>query len=314
MTTVDATGQFRAARDFLLRHREDYTAAYEGFVWPRPDHFNWALDWFDVIAAGNDRPALRIVEEDGSEAVTSFREMATRSDQVANWLRGQGVAAGDRVLVMLGNQTELWETALAAMKLRAVVIPATPLLAAPDLRDRIARGRVRHVIARADDVGKFTEVPGEYTRIVVGSDGTHVDAGGGRLTRRGPPAARTTGPTRAPTAGGLTRRPTGSPSTSHPTGSPAPTTPCCSTSPPAPPPAPNWSSTPMSRTPSATSRRCTGSVSGPAMCTSTSPRPAGPSTPGRTSSPRGTRRRPSSSTTTPASTPSASWPRWTAPR
>ncbi|MET9551739.1 AMP-binding protein [Streptomyces sp. NPDC006645] len=180
MRAVDATEQFRAARDFLLRHREDYTAAYEGFVWPRPALFNWALDWFDVIAAGNDRPALHIVEEDGTESVTSFAAMATRSDQVANWLRAQGVSAGDRVLVMLGNQTELWETALAAMKLRAVVIPATPLLGPADLRDRIRRGRVRHVIVRAGDTAKFAEAPGEYTRIVVGGEGADVDEDGWR--------------------------------------------------------------------------------------------------------------------------------------
>ncbi|WP_405823992.1 AMP-binding protein [Streptomyces sp. NBC_00838] len=178
MRAVDATEQFRAARDFLLRHREDYTAAYEGFVWPRPALFNWALDWFDVIAEGNDRPALHIVEEDGTECVTSFAEMSGRSAQVANWLRAQGVAAGDRVLVMLGNQTELWETALAAMKLRAVVIPATPLLGPADLRDRVERGRVRQVIVRAGDTAKFADVPGEYTRIVVGGDGAQVDAGG----------------------------------------------------------------------------------------------------------------------------------------
>ncbi|QHY99127.1 Acetyl-coenzyme A synthetase [Streptomyces sp. S4.7] len=178
MSAVDATEQFRAARDFLLRHREDYSAAYEGFVWPRPALFNWALDWFDVIAEGNDRPALHIVEEDGTECVTSFAEMSGRSAQVANWLRAQGVAAGDRVLVMLGNQTELWETALAAMKLRAVVIPATPLLGPPDLRDRIERGRVRQVIVRAGDTAKFADVPGEYTRIVVGGDGAQVDAVG----------------------------------------------------------------------------------------------------------------------------------------
>ena len=70
MTT--ATELFRRARDFLLEHREDYTAAYEGFAWPRPQYFNWALDWFDVIADGNDRTALHIVEEDGSEVRLSF--------------------------------------------------------------------------------------------------------------------------------------------------------------------------------------------------------------------------------------------------
>ncbi|MGQ5638389.1 MULTISPECIES: AMP-binding protein [unclassified Streptomyces] len=166
MTT--ATEQFRAARDFLLAHREDYAAAYADFAWPRPAHFNWALDWFDVIAAGNDRTALHIVEEDGSERRLSFAEMSERSNRVANHLRNRGVAAEDRILVMLGNQTELWETMLAAMKLRAVVIPATPLLGPADLRDRVERGRVRHVVVRAEDTAKFDGVPGAYTRIAVG--------------------------------------------------------------------------------------------------------------------------------------------------
>ncbi|MFD7305655.1 MULTISPECIES: AMP-binding protein [Streptomyces] len=175
MTT--ATEDFRQARDFLLAHREDYGTAYDGFVWPRPQHFNWALDWFDVIADGNDRTALHIVEEDGAETRLSFAELSDRSDRVANWLRARGVTAGDRVLVMLGNQAELWETALAAMKLRAVVIPATPLLGAADLRDRVDRGRVRHAIVRAADTGKFDEVPGDYTRIAVGGAPTGTPAG-----------------------------------------------------------------------------------------------------------------------------------------
>ncbi|MCX5040222.1 MULTISPECIES: isobutyrate:CoA ligase IbuL [Streptomyces] len=170
MTT--ATEQFRSARDYLLEHREDYTAAYEGFRWPRPEHFNWALDWFDVIADGNDRPALHIVEEDGREVRVSFAEMSARSNRVANRLREWGVGPDDRILVMLGNQVELWETALAAMKLRAVVIPATTLLGPADLRDRVDRGRVKHVIVRAEDTGKFDEVPGDYTRVAVGGSAT----------------------------------------------------------------------------------------------------------------------------------------------
>ncbi|MGW0104973.1 AMP-binding protein [Streptomyces cellulosae] len=168
MTT--ATEQFRRARDFLLEHREDYATAYRDFAWPRPERFNWALDWFDAIADGNDRTALHLVEEDGDETRLSFAELSRRSDRVANWLRERGVAAEDRVLVMLGNQAELWETALAAMKLRAVVIPATPLLGPADLRDRVDRGQVRHVIVRSADTAKFDEVPGDYTRIAVGEE------------------------------------------------------------------------------------------------------------------------------------------------
>ncbi len=172
---TSATDEFRAARDFLLAHREDYVTAHRDFTWPRPEYFNWALDWFDVIARGNDRTALHIVEEDGTETRASFAAMSERSDRVANWLRDRGVRPDHRVLVMLGNQVELWETALAAMKLGAVVIPATPLLGTADLTDRVERGRVRHVVVRAEDTAKFDGVPGRYTRIAVGGapDGWH---------------------------------------------------------------------------------------------------------------------------------------------
>ncbi|MEU8826665.1 AMP-binding protein [Streptomyces sp. NPDC048636] len=186
MTANSPSHDFRVARDFLLDHREDYTAAYRGFGWPRPERFNWALDWFDRIAEGNDRTALHIVEEDRTETRVSFEEMRRRSDRAAGWLRDLGVEAGDRIVVMLGNQRELWETALAAMKLRAVVIPATPLLGPVDLVDRIERGRAKHVIVRAADTGKFDEVPGDYTRISVGGlrDGwlAYEDAGTAEIT------------------------------------------------------------------------------------------------------------------------------------
>ncbi|MEV5508315.1 AMP-binding protein [Streptomyces orinoci] len=172
-----AAAEFRAARDFLLDHREDYAKARAGFAWPRPAEFNWALDWFDPMALGNERTALWIAEEDGRETRLSFDALRRRSAQVANWLRAQGVRAGDRLVVMLGNQAELWETMLAAIKLRAVVIPATPLLGPADLTDRITRGRARHVLVRAEDTGKFAQVPGDYTRIAVG-DRTPVAGGG----------------------------------------------------------------------------------------------------------------------------------------
>jgi acetyl-CoA synthetase len=157
---------FREARDLLLAHREDYAAARREFRWPELGEFNWALDWFDTLAG--DRPALWIVEEDGAESKLSFADLARRSDQVANMLRDEGVRRGDRMIVMLGNQVELWETLLAAMKLGAVVIPATPLLGPADLVDRIERGAARHVVVAAGDAGKFDSVPGDYTRIAVG--------------------------------------------------------------------------------------------------------------------------------------------------
>jgi acetyl-CoA synthetase len=166
--TSNATDRFHAARDFLLERRIDYADAYRNFTWPQFDEFNWALDHFDVIARNNNHPALWIVEEDGTEIKRSFAEMSARSNQVANWLRAQGVRRDDHVVLMLGNQVELWETILGLMKLGAVIIPATTLLATDDLLDRIDRGNARHIIVRSADTSKFDDVPGKYTRMAVG--------------------------------------------------------------------------------------------------------------------------------------------------
>jgi len=159
--------KFAAAREFLWKHRTDLVAA-SAFRWPELTHFNWALDYFDSMAAGNDQPALWIVEEDGSEQRLSFAQMSQRSNQLANWLRGLGVRRGDRILMILGNQLALWETMLASIKLGAVLIPATSLLTPDDLRDRLDRGQVRHVVVDTPQVAKFADLSGDYSRICVG--------------------------------------------------------------------------------------------------------------------------------------------------
>lgn len=171
MTSSTTSGGelLRAARQFLVANRTDYQKAFRDFVWPRPEYFNFGLDWFDVIAADHpDRPALRIVEESGESGSWSYGQLSARSDQVAGWLRGLGVERGDRVILMLGNQVELWEVILAVIKLGAVLIPASTLLTTDDLRDRVERGAAGFVITRDADVAKFAGVDGDYGRIVVG--------------------------------------------------------------------------------------------------------------------------------------------------
>jgi acetyl-CoA synthetase len=168
---TSGAGAFYAARDVLWNHRDDHAAACRAFRWPELGEFNWALDHFDAVAADpvrGARRALWIVGGAGSEAWWTFAELSDRSNRVANRLRAAGVARGDRIILMLGNQVELWETLLAAMKLGAVVIPATTLLTADDLRDRLARGAVRHVVVDGAVAGRFDGVEGDYTRIAVG--------------------------------------------------------------------------------------------------------------------------------------------------
>src|SRR3954464_12349069 len=108
MTPDAAT--FKAARDFLLARADDYETARSGFRWPDATGLNWAVDWFDGVLAAEspDAPALWVGEQDGSEAKRAFAGLAGRSRRVAGWLRAQGVPRGGRILLMLGNQVELW--------------------------------------------------------------------------------------------------------------------------------------------------------------------------------------------------------------
>ncbi|MGY3081460.1 acyl-coenzyme A synthetase/AMP-(fatty) acid ligase [Bradyrhizobium sp. LM6.10] len=170
---------FQEARAFLLHNRTDYETAVKDFRWPDPVPFNWALDWFDAELAANidskDRPALWIVDAaQDRQTKLSFAALSLRSNQVANFLRAQGLKRGDHLLLLLGNVVPLWETMLAAMKLGIVVIPATTLLTADELRDRLDRGKAKAVVAAEDQVAKFTSLGAEnIVRIVVGaaSDG-----------------------------------------------------------------------------------------------------------------------------------------------
>jgi acetyl-CoA synthetase len=168
--TQQGVTAFWAARDFLLQHREDYAAAYRDFRWPKLSQFNWALDYFDVYSSANDKPALWIVDDSGSEIKLSFAEMSSRSNQVANFLREQGVRRGDRIIVQLPNDVAMWEIMLAAIKLGAVVIPAATLLTVADLRDRLERGKARHMITQLGLIEKFLSLEGDYSRIVVGGE------------------------------------------------------------------------------------------------------------------------------------------------
>ncbi len=170
-TGTPATEQVRAAREFLMAHRTDYRTAVRDFRWPRPENFNFGLDWFDVIASEHpDRAALSIVEENGDSGSWTYAQLSARSDQLAVWLRSLGVRRGDRIILMLGNQLELWEVILGAIKLGAVLIPASTLLSTADLRDRVDRGHAGFVVARDVDAPKFDGVSGDFVRIAVGAE------------------------------------------------------------------------------------------------------------------------------------------------
>ena len=271
---VRAAEPFIDAREFLLARRDEYADAYREFRWPVLDRFNWALDWFDAYASGNDRPALWLVADDAPDVRLSFAELSARSNRVANALRRRGARRGDRLLLMLPNVAPLWETLLGAMKLGVVLVPTTTQLSQAELADRMDRGEVRHVVTDAEGAAKLRDVPGRYTRLVTDAEPAGwapfaaADAESDSFTPDG--STRATDPLLLYFTSGTTARPK---LVLH-----------------------SHQSYPVGTCP-----RCTGSVCAKATSTGTSARPAGPSMPGAARSPPGTRARPSSAGTMPAS-------------
>ncbi|WP_448855895.1 AMP-binding protein [Corynebacterium camporealensis] len=170
---TDVTQEFKKARDQLLEQRTNYEEARANFSWPQFEHFNFATDWFDFLGEdpeSKDKPALVICESDGSSSRRSFSDLSRRSKQLTHWLSEQGVKRGDRVMLMLNNQVELWESMLACIRGGFVLNPATAMLGTADLQDRTERAEVSWVIANPEDASKFEEVTGDFSVIQVGDE------------------------------------------------------------------------------------------------------------------------------------------------
>lgn len=162
---LDSTRKFREARDLLL-NTPDPREAHAKFQWPDFDYFNWATDWFDAVVSKNKHEALWIVGPTSDKPVT-FKELVTRSNQVAAWLQIIGIAEGERVLIVLRNGVPLYEVLLACMKVGAVVIPTYVSISPSEVADRVKRGSIQHLIAEADIAKNLGNIADMKSRVSV---------------------------------------------------------------------------------------------------------------------------------------------------
>lgn len=170
----ESTKVFKEARDFLFKHREDYEKAYAGFQWPRLGNFNWALDWFDVIAQNNTQLALWIVRKNSAgqfvDEKATYQELSLRTSRIARHFQKIGMKRGDSLLIMLPNVFPIWESMLAAIKLGLVIVPTATQATETELADRAQRGNIKFILtdsegsAKVDRSSALAGVP----RILVG--------------------------------------------------------------------------------------------------------------------------------------------------
>ena len=161
--------EFTAARDFLL-NAHNYPEAKAGFEWPELNQFNWALDYFDMLAGKCSNPALMYVDEKGLERKVTFEAMKERSNKAANYLLTLGLKRRDRIMLMMPSSVELFEVFLGAMKAGCVIIPASTLLTGDDIRDRIERGKAKCVFVGTELADRIdsASIPHSVTKVGVG--------------------------------------------------------------------------------------------------------------------------------------------------
>ncbi len=100
-----------------------------------------------IAEAAPHRTALFVVHPNSPEEQIPYHQLREESNQLAHGFRDLGVAAGSRVLVLLGRGAWPYRVYLALLKCGAVIMPGSDLLRASDILYRAEHGEARVIIA-----------------------------------------------------------------------------------------------------------------------------------------------------------------------
>ena len=146
----------------------DYERCASEFKLEVPTHFNFGHDVIDAQARRHDKPALIWCDATGLERFFNFSDIARLSSQLANLLTSQGVAKGDRVLILLPRIPEWQISMVACLKAGIIPIPCVEMLTTKDVAYRIKDSGAKTVITTTSNIEKFSAIETIQTGIVVG--------------------------------------------------------------------------------------------------------------------------------------------------
>ena len=146
----------------VLPRLSSYDDVYRQFGWNIPARYNIGVDvcdrWADVEPG---RLAILHVHADGREEAVSYGALRETSNRLANVLRAQGVARGDRVAIMLPQMPEVAAAHVAAYKLGAVALPVAVLFGPDALSYRLQNSGAKALITNAQGLAKLDGVRNE---------------------------------------------------------------------------------------------------------------------------------------------------------
>jgi len=158
----------------------DYDQLYRQFRWNIPARYNIGVDVCDKWAALDPgRLAILHVHANGREDAISFGWLRETSNRLANVLRAQGVARGDRVAIFLPQAPEVAAAHVAIYKLGAVALPIAILFGPDALSYRLQNSGAKALLTNAQGLARLADVRGEAPELtcVLSIDGEADGAG-----------------------------------------------------------------------------------------------------------------------------------------
>jgi acetyl-CoA synthetase len=157
----------------MLEAATTYDALVAKFRWRIPARFNIAAACCDVWAAAEpERPAIIDMRADGGADVLTYGEMRLAANRFAHALRTRGIAAGDRVAIMLPQGRHAPIAHMAVYKLGAVAVPLANVFGVDAIAYRLKDSGAAALVTNAAGVAKARAAVAECLLVSIdGADG-----------------------------------------------------------------------------------------------------------------------------------------------
>src|SRR5215475_14273492 len=143
----------------VLPRVKDYDSLFRQFRWPVPARYNIGVDVCDRWAEKEpNRLAILHVRPDGRDDQVTYGWLRETSNRLANVLRAQGIARGDRIAILLPQSPEVAAIHVAIYKLGAVALPLAVLFGTDALSYRLQNSGAAALITNARGVERIAEI------------------------------------------------------------------------------------------------------------------------------------------------------------
>ncbi|MCB1477279.1 MAG: AMP-binding protein [Rhodobiaceae bacterium] len=158
----------------MLQRAQTYSDLVSGFRWRIPERFNIGVATTDAWATkAPDRVAILNRLADGGVEQVTYGELANRSSRLASSLAAAGIAAGDRVAILLPQCPQTPISHAAVYKLGAIAVPLALLFGPDALAYRLENSGAKCVITCAQGLERLREIETlpDGLKLIVSTDG-----------------------------------------------------------------------------------------------------------------------------------------------